>query len=268
MTFSTIIIPTYNNADLTVKCVNSVVKHTPLEVEIIVVDDHSEPRDLKRLLARLPRPMYRRLDVCSSVANTGFGRACNSGAEIAGRKSDVVVFLNNDVVVGDSWYKGLVDGITIDKIGICGSKLLYPESKFSAIHNREVRRNTIQHAGIGIGDDGIPVHVYQFEKGSMPEANIRKTYPFVTGASMAVRREVFEAIEGFDSKFTNGCEDLDLCLKARDIGFQVLYCPDSIGHHHETATRSPESSQTNLDILMIDKRGYLERDRNFESKEL
>lgn len=257
-----VIIPFFNNSNLTITCVQSVLQYTDDDVTVIVVDDGSKESETKNLLAHLPRnTSYRKLDVCKLSENSGFSNACNTGVELAGRRIDTIIFLNNDTVVTDTWFSELISPLD-GKIGLCGSKLLYAANKFSHIHNREIKKGTIQHAGIVVEETMSPTHIYRFENSNFPEANVRKTYPYVTGASIAIKKAVFEDIGGFGT----GCEDLEICLKIRESDLDILYCPKSLAFHHETATRNPEND--NIGSFIQQYRTQLEKDIGFTHKEL
>lgn len=264
---SCIVVPAYNNSILTLACLNSLLQFTSNDVDIVIVDDHSNDAEFNQLLSGINDSFFRRVDICRCVANVGFARACNQGAALAGRKCDTLIFLNNDTVVTEFWYENLVNKLSND-IGIVGSKLLYPESKYSQIHSRQIEKGTIQHAGIMLNEDMLPKHEHQFQKADFALANVRKTFPYVTGASIAIKKSVFEDVGGFNSKYTNGCEDLDLCVKVRKNNLHVLYAPESIAFHHETSTRNPETSQQNLALFIEEYRLQLEIDKTFVCKEM
>lgn len=264
---STIIVPAMNNSNLTIDCIRSVVKFTPMETPIIIFDDYSNDWHLNNLIKNLPQNTgYRKIDIMRSSSNCGFAKACNEAAQMVSRSTSVIIFLNNDAVITDKWLQPLVSNIVGDT-AIVGSKLLYPEDKFSHIHQRKIQKGTIQHAGISVNEDCLPFHAYQFEKNDLPEANIKKTVPYVTGASLAISRELFDVLGGFNPKYTNGCEDLDLCVRVRNSGKSVLYCPESVAFHHETATRNPETGKQNLTLFQEQYRDQLEKDKSFISKE-
>src|SRR5262249_40115950 len=106
-----------------------------------------------------------------------------------------------------------------------GSKLLYPD-------------DTIQHAGVVICQDGYPRHIYTGFPADHSVVNRSRRFQIVTGASMLIRRTLFEKIGGFDTVFSNGYEDVDLCLRLGELGFEVYYCHESVLYHLESVTRT------------------------------
>jgi hypothetical protein len=59
----------------------------------------------------------------------------------------------------------------------------------------------------------------------------------VTGACLAVRRQVFEELGGFDPQFAVNYNDVDFCLRAREAGYQVIYEAGAVLEHYEARTR-------------------------------
>ena len=262
MVNASIIIPCFNNAHLTLECVQSVISYTPDHIEIIIVDDHSEKQQLEELLKKIP-DNQRKLAIYPSQTNKGFSSACNRGAKFAQRKSKILIFLNNDAVITKNWFSGFEKYMAGN--GVCGSKLLYPEDKYSHIHGRSIQKGTIQHAGIVV-ENMMPVHKNRFEKSEKSDKSM--TFPFVTGASFAIWKDLFEDLKGFSESYMNGCEDLDLCIRVRNRGLNIAYSNESVAFHHETATRNPETSAQNLKLFLEEHKSQLEKDTDFVHQEL
>lgn len=220
----TIAIPTFNNLDLTRQCLDAIeATAAPVPFDVVVVDNASTdgtPAFLKAAEAA------GRLRAVLNEENRGFSAACNQGAALA--RGEVVLFLNNDTIPHPGWLEALVaELVERPETGVVGSKLLYADG-------------TIQHAGVVCGErDGepFPYHVYLCQPAGAPHVSHRRELQMVTGACLAVRRELFERVGGFDEAFWNGHEDLDLCLKARAAGAAVVYRPDSVVTHLESQTK-------------------------------
>ena len=82
----------------------------------------------------------------------------------------------------------------------------------------------------------LPYHAFYRAPATLPAVNRRREMQCVTGACMAVRRETFEAIGGFDEGYRNGFEDVDFCLQVRERGGRVIYQPKSTLYHLESQT--------------------------------
>lgn len=143
----------------------------------------------------------------------GFAETCNAGA--CRTTADVLVFLNDDTTVLPGWLDCLV-GAT-ESAAIAGAALFYPDGQ-------------IQHTGVFLRRDG---------QGRL-EAYNRRTQaasgavPAVTGACLAIRRDVWDDLGGFDESYRNGYEDVDLALRAREAGHEVAFVAESQVVHLES----------------------------------
>jgi len=212
---TSIIILTFNGLELNKKCIDSILQNTEGDFEIIVVDNDSQDGTVKYLKSLSDK----QIRVIFNKENTGFARGNNQGAKRA--IGDILVFLNNDTEVTRGWLLPLQNTLASKEISIAGPKLLYPDGK-------------IQHAGVAFTDKGMPRHIYRRFDSNFPPANRKKEYQAVTGACLAIKKEIFDRVGGFDEKYINGLEDVDLCFKVRKSGFRVMYCPKSVVVHHES----------------------------------
>jgi GT2 family glycosyltransferase len=71
---------------------------------------------------------------------------------------------------------------------------------------------------------------------------------------MLVRREVFDALGGFDEEFWNGHEDVDFCLGAGELGWDILYEPTSVLVHHESISGPERFRKTNENVRRLNAR--------------
>jgi GT2 family glycosyltransferase/tetratricopeptide (TPR) repeat protein len=214
-----IVIPVWNRAELTRQCLVALASSTTnVSFELIVVDNASTD-GTQELLASLAGDVQ----IIRNQENLGFAKACNQGARAA--RGKYLVFLNNDTIPEPGWLDALVREVEEHpEVGIVGSKLLYADG-------------TIQHAGVVfMRSHLIPYHAYQKVPADLPAVNQRREFQAVTAACMLIRRELFEAVGGFDEAFVNGFEDVDLCLKVRDKGARVVYQPRSVLYHLESQT--------------------------------
>ena len=215
MCSSSVIIPVFNCANLTARCLEAVLASEPREV--VVVDDASTDHTPAML-----RSFGKRIRVVRHKQNRGFGASCNDGAAVASGKR--LVFLNNDTIPRRGWLSALEDyAAPHPQAGVVGAKLLYPN-------------NTIQHAGVVICQDGYPRHLYTGFPADHPAVNRSRRFQIVTAACMLIRREVFEEAHGFDTAFRNGFEDVDLCLRLGQSGYEIHYCAESEVMHLESVS--------------------------------
>lgn len=225
-----LVIPTLNGAHLLSTCLEALFRHPPeCDWRVVVVDDASSDGTAERFA-----DLDERLTLVARQESGGFAKACNEGARAAG-EVDFLVFLNNDTVPLPGWLDALVEDVLAHpEAAATGSRLLYPDG-------------TIQHAGVAIGRDRWPHHLYAGLPGDHPAVTRPKRVVAATAACLLVRRQVFDDLDGFDTAFINGYEDVDLCLRMGERGHEVRYCPDSVLYHLESVTRWEDGHDAHLD---------------------
>ncbi len=223
-----VVIQTRDQPDLLRACVDSLRKTSarPQSVRIHIVDNRSVESDTHRLLRRL-RAKNVMIETLDEPFN--WSRANNKAA--AGGDAPILVFLNNDTeMLTEGWDLVLRQALAKADLGVLGALLLYPD-------------RTIQHAGMIFGmGAGQPLH----EGVGRPVEDIgpqgrwsrSRSACAVTGAFMAMRRQVFEELGGFDAQaFSIAFNDVDLCLRARARDLEVVMTSDIQLVHHESKTR-------------------------------
>jgi len=210
-----IIIPLYNQAQLTKACVEAVraTAGTPEHYELILVDNGSW--DWTR---EYVKSLGDSVTVVTNSDNLGFAKACNQGAQVA--KGRYLLFLNNDTVPRAGWLEALLAGADADGADIVGAKLLYPNGR-------------VQHAGVAFNKNGIGYHIFRNFPADAAAVNKKRFMQCVTAACLLVSRELFIELGGFDEHFHNGFEDVDFCLRGGQSGRKVLYTPHAVVVHHE-----------------------------------
>ena len=149
-----------------------------------------------------------------------FAENCNEGARQA--KGDYLWLLNDDVTLEEVYHSVFAMRIT-KRPAITGFRLLYPNG-------------LIQHAGVGFDQNGSPYNLWRNAPGEHPEAMKKRYPPAVTFASVLIPRAVWEELGGLDEKFVNAYEDVDCCLRAKEIGVPVVYRPEMWATHFEGQT--------------------------------
>ena len=218
-----IVIPVFNQLELTRQCLAALKKNTRLAgCEIIVVDNGSADATPGFLKSEEAAGQLR---LVRNAKNLGFAKACNQGASIA--RGHYVLFLNNDTEVQPGWLEPLLSVAENDpSVAAVGSKLLYPDG-------------TIQHAGVALADIAgrdplMAMHTFSRDAADLPAANLTRVYQALTAACLLIRKSAFEAVTGFDEGFWNGYEDVDLCLRLQEHGGLIVYEPASVVVHHES----------------------------------
>lgn len=214
-----IVIPTFNKAAYLYQCLKSILLHTDLPYEVIIVDDCS--RDATSELLKRVRNVH----VVTHDQNLDFIRACNNGARLA--RGRYILFLNNDVVVTPRWLSILA--FTLDHspdCGAVGAKLVRPDG-------------TLQEAGSIVWQDGSATGYGRDDDPLKPEYCYRREVDYCSAACLLVRADLFRDVNGFDERYLPAYyEDTDLCLSIRERGYKVIYQPQVTVYHHEYGSRS------------------------------
>jgi GT2 family glycosyltransferase len=219
-----IVIPVRDAWAETRRCLRALAATIPpaesRRVEVVVVDDGSTDGTPGRL-ARLRTPFPLR---CLPNRGRGFAAASNRGARAA--RGRTLVFLNNDTEPRPGWLEPLVGLLERDpRVGVAGARLLYPDG-------------SLQHAGIFLSDLGFPYRPYRLADGGLPPARRRRDVPAVAGACLAVRRDLYLGLGGFDEGYPIGnLEDVEFCLRVGRTGRRVVCDGRSVVVHVEGATK-------------------------------
>jgi GT2 family glycosyltransferase len=145
----------------------------------------------------------------------------------SGVRNSYLVFVNDDVLVrSDRWLDDLCAPFLRAEVGIVGAQLHYPDG-------------SIQHSGIvtGMGDGVGHAGRFQFGSPFWTWLGLTRNVSAVTGACLAVRRTLFEQVGGFDTRYFNNYNDVDLCLRAQSAGFEVVLSCGAHLIHDEGRTR-------------------------------
>lgn len=226
-----IIIPTRNEVDMVERCIASIRRHTKYEnYDILVMDNESDDPVLGMYLDAQNRE-WRNTRLVRFAGRFNFSQINNLA--VKNTKSDYFLFLNNDTeVTNDGWLEAMLEHAQYPEIGAVGAKLLYPDER-------------IQHAGVILGMGGVAGHPFK----GMPERNgayfghtdMIKDYSAVTAACMLMRREVFEAVGGFNEELAVSFGDIDLCMEIRRHGYRIVYTPYARLIHHESVSRKDDN---------------------------
>ena len=215
MPLISIIIPVHNNFRYTYKCISSILNINPvLPYEIIIADDLS--KDTTKILEFY----IKNIIILHNEKQYNFLINCNIASKVA--KGKYILFLNNDTKVNKEWLYYLVKLIeSDDKIGMVGSKLIYPNG-------------ILQEAGGIVFNDGSCSNFGKWQNADLPEYNYVKEVDYISGASIIIRKSIWNDIGGFDERFSPAYyEDTDLAFEMRKHGYKVMYQPKSVVIHFE-----------------------------------
>jgi GT2 family glycosyltransferase len=229
-----LVIPTKDHSDLLRACIESVTSVTQYtNYEFVIVDNgSSEPKALKYLEKLKLRP---NVTVVRDPRPFNFSSLNNLGAYHS--KGEILALLNNDIeVVEPDWMSQLVSHAIRPEVGIVGARLLYPD-------------RTVQHAAIIVGlalayAEHSFKGISENDGGYQNRAILDQWISAVTGACQFMRRELFVRLGGLDSEhFEVSYNDIDLCLKARALGYKNVYAGSVTLIHHESKTRGSDDNE-------------------------
>lgn len=236
-----IIIPVYNQYKYTYSCLKSIYENTKgIKYEIIIADDVSMD-ETKKI-----QDYVKNIRVIRNERNLGFLLNCNNAATHA--KGRYVLFLNNDTNVQKDWLRYLVELMEKDKeIGMVGSKLVYADGK-------------LQEAGGIIWDDASGWNYGRLDDPEKPEYNYVKEVDYISGASIMIRKNLWDSIGGFDERYVPAyCEDSDLAFEVRKKGYKVMYQPKSVVVHFEGVSNGTDLSSGLKSYQVINNEKFKEK---------
>ena len=218
----------YNGKSDTLACLNSLrsVKKQDWEVSSIVVDNASTDRALPAIKSEFPE-----VTVLANKENLGFAGGNNVGVRHALKDgADFLFLLNNDTVVSPTALIELVTAALAEKKGgIFGPKIYF--AKGAETHPERYKPGelgkVIWYAGGRLDWDNVLAFHRGVDEVDVGQYDESVKTAFVSGCAMLVRREVFETVGLFDSRLYLYYEDVDLSVRARKKGYEVLYVPSS-----------------------------------------
>ncbi|MDX2165368.1 MAG: glycosyltransferase family 2 protein [Gammaproteobacteria bacterium] len=210
-----VIIVNYNTRDLVKRCIDSVLNQKNSHFEIIVVDNASQDNSVEIL-----KGYGDKIILIANDHNHGFGKANNIGFKRVSGKN--IFLLNPDAV--------LTDNLTLEKLrdylknnttcGIVGPVVMQNERMIQ------------------------PQYVYPGQNHLMKNLEaLPGKIAWIIGASMFVRREVYEKLNGFDEDYFLYCEEVDLCLRARRAGWNIQVAQNVQVEHIGAASEKKSSKR-------------------------
>ena len=225
-----IIIPTRNNYKLLKNCIKSIVGKTHYnKYEIIIVDNNSDEEQSLNFLNKIGNEPN--INVLEDKREFNFSAINNRAVEYA--KGEFICFLNDDTeVISAEWLTEMLSIAVQKGVGAVGAKLWYPN-------------NTLQHGGVILGIGGIGSHAHKhLPKGSVGyfnRAKLIQEFSAVTAACMIVSKRLFSQVGGFDEEnLAVAFNDVDLCLKLRELNYRIVWTPFAELYHHESISRGED----------------------------
>jgi len=226
-----ILIPNKDNVEDLHKCLKSIFENsTYTNYEVVIVENNSVETSTFTYYASLKK--YANITVVTWDGKFNYSAINNFGVTFC--KGEHIIFLNNDVeVISEKWIEEMLMFSQRADVGAVGAKLYYPD-------------NTSQHGGVILGIGGVGGHAHKYfdrnAYGYMSRLCIVQNLSCVTAACMMMSRDVFEQIKGFDENYAVAFNDVDLCMRIRSAGYNIVWTPYAELYHYESKSRGNEDT--------------------------
>ena len=232
-----LIIPTRDKVAILRRCVDGILHKTRYpNMEIIIVDNESsEPATLDYLLTLQTDSRFRILRIEGQ-----FNYAALNNQAVEKAEGEFICLINNDVeVIDPGWLEEMIRLAVRPGVGAVGAKLYYQD-------------NTIQHAGVVLGMIDVAAHndhhAAQSDAGHSDRLEHVRNVSAVTAACMVVPKSLFVEVGGLDEvNLKVAYNDVDLCLRLRRAGYNILWTPYAELYHLESASRGYDDQPQHLD---------------------
>jgi GT2 family glycosyltransferase len=211
----TVVIPTWETADLTIKCVSALRDDGVPDSRVVVVDNGSRDSTYERLVSALPGCKVVRLD-----ENVGYAGAANEG--VAALPGDAYLVLNNDAFVHRKGsVAALVEALDDDRVGVVVPRVLNEDLTLQRTVAPTHRPGSALARSSGLSRF-IPDR-FQPHWGTHWGHDESREIEGADGPVVLVRSSAWDALRGFDTSIYMYAEDLDLCWRARRLGWTIWF---------------------------------------------
>jgi len=221
-----LIIPTKDAWQLVKACIESILEKTRYgNYEILLIDNGSTEQESLAYFEQIARHPKVRLLKYDHPFN--YSAINNFGVKQA--KGNVIGLINNDIeVISGDWLTYMVGHALRKDIGCVGAKLYYSDDR-------------VQHAGVVMGYGGGAGHAHKyfprFHVGYLNRLVATHRFSAVTAACLIVERDLFDKVGGLNESLAVAFNDVDFCLRIRELGYSNLYCAEAELYHHESVSR-------------------------------
>jgi GT2 family glycosyltransferase len=217
-----LIVLNYNGRQHLYECFKSIFRQSKIPDEVILFDNDSIDGSIEYVKKNFPKVKI----VSERGYNTGTAKGSNIA--FASTKGDYVIFQSNDIRLDRYCVEELLNSIDKNKkIGICTSVNLHylPDNK---------GKYFIDNAGGWMDMFGFGIANFA----NQPYKSIPKNGEvfFSYGSSFIIKRKLFKKLDGFEEKFFNLHEDIDLSWRVRLLDYKIIYNKKSIVYHKGSAT--------------------------------
>jgi len=231
-----LIVLTRDRVALLSNCIQGLLEKTSYKnIEIIIVDNGSSEAATLSFMDAIAKDT--RVRILKRDADFNFSELNNFAVEYA--NGDYIGLINNDIsVIEPHWLDEMMSHIIRENVGVVGAKLLY-------------ENDTLQHAGVIIGLGGVAGHNFRHEPGHSRGYDDRlglcQELSCVTAACLVTKKSVYQKVGGLDDlNLRIAFNDVDFCLKVRELGLKVIWTPFAELYHLESASRGSDLSKENI----------------------
>jgi GT2 family glycosyltransferase len=240
-----IVILNWNGVHFLEQFLPSVIQHAQ-NARIVVADNASSDNSVSFLQTHFPQ-----IEIIQNDQNGGFAKGYNDALKHV--DSPFYLLLNSDIEVTENWLNPLLESISNEQVAGCQPKVL-------AFHDK----TRFEHAGASGGF--LDRNFFPFCRGRiLSETEVdqhqyeNETSIFwSTGACMLIRSELFHQVGGFDEDFFAHMEEIDLCWRIKQLGYDFKVNPSATVYHVGGGTLSylsPKKTYLNFrnSLFMITK---------------
>ena len=199
-------------------------------MEIIIVDNDSAE---EKTFSYFEQLRQRGVRIVPAPGRFNFSRINNLA--VAQASGEIICLINNDVeALHDGWLEEMLSHLLQPEVGAVGAKLMWPNGM-------------VQHGGVLLGVGHVAGHfgnlLSEHDAGDHARNQVSMQVSAVTAACLMLRKADFEAVGGFDEHaFPVAFNDVDLCLKLRATGKQIIWCAQARLLHAESVSRGSEDT--------------------------
>jgi len=248
-----IVIPNKDHINDLAACIESIHKQDYENYEIIIVENNSDDKrtfeyygTIEKADRRIRVIRYEEKTASGERAEFNYSKINNYGVKYA--RGEYVLLLNNDTCMNSpDVLRQLAGPMCRDEVGIVGAKLMFDD-------------DTLQHAGVILGPGGGAAHAFYKQDAKevlyMNRNNLTQNYSAVTAACLMVKKDLYDMVGGFEEELRVAYNDVDFCLKIRDLGKLVIYNPNAVLYHYESKSRG-------ADDMSAEKRARFDREKAY-----
>ncbi|MBO6525401.1 MAG: glycosyltransferase [Balneolaceae bacterium] len=197
-------------------------------LEIFIVDNHSEDGSVEFLKARFPDVRY-----IENLENLGFSKANNQAIKQVSGKYTLII--NPDTLVSEDTFSVLFKHMEANpKCGAAGCKILNPDGTFAPESKRSVPTIWSSFTKVtGLGSLFPSSKLLSEYYLNWIDENEQTKIPVLSGSFMFWRSNLLKELGGFDERFFMYGEDIDLCYRVQDTNYHIDYVPQTSIIHYK-----------------------------------